>query len=96
MMYYDEMTDVEKLGEKHREGRVFVHSSYGLGIGCLWRCTARRHRQLAEVVWRYGHGWIGQVGLRGSCQAAVAVPVTSFQVVNRSAISHRYSSAPSR
>jgi hypothetical protein len=41
MMNYDEMTDVEKLGEKHREGRVFVHSSYGLGIGCLWRCTAR-------------------------------------------------------
>jgi hypothetical protein len=23
----------------------------------------RGHRQLAEVVWRYGHGWIGRVGL---------------------------------
>ena len=52
--------------------------------------------QFTEVVWRYGHGWIGRVGLRGLCQAAVAVPVTSFHVVNRSAISRRYSSAPSR
>ena len=55
-----------------------------------------RHRQLAEVVWRYGHGWIGRVGLRGLCQAAVAVPVTSFHAVNRSAISRRYSWAWSR
>jgi hypothetical protein len=55
-----------------------------------------RHRQLAEVVWWYGHGWIGWVGLRGLCQAAVVVPVTSFQVVNRAAISRRYSWAPSR
>jgi hypothetical protein len=33
----------------------------------------RRHRQLAEVVWRYGHGWIGRVGLRrplGRCDRA--------------------------
>jgi hypothetical protein len=30
------------------------------------------------------------------CQAAVAVPVTSVQVVNRSVISRRYSSADSR
>ena len=38
----------------------------------------------------------GRVGLRGLGQAAVALPVTSFQVVNRSAISRRYSLAPSR
>jgi hypothetical protein len=57
---------------------------------------SRGHRQLAEFVWRYGHGWIGRVGLRSLCQAAVAVPVTWFQVVNRSAISRRYSSAASR
>jgi hypothetical protein len=55
----------------------------------------RRHRQLAEVVLRYGHGWTGRVSLRGLCQAAVAVPVTSFQVVNRLAMSRRYSLAPS-
>jgi hypothetical protein len=62
-----------------------------------WRSLIRRHRQLAEVVWRYGHGWIGRVDLRSGVQAAaVAVPVTSFQVVNRSAMSRRYSSAPSR
>jgi hypothetical protein len=54
------------------------------------------HRQLAEVVWRYGHGWIGRVGLRGLGQAAVAVPVTSFQVVNRPVISRRYSWASNR
>ena len=42
-------------------------------------------------------GMVGSaVGLCGLDQAAVAVPVTSFQVVNRPAISCRYSSAPSR
>lgn len=42
-------------------------------------------------------GMVGSaVGLCGLGQAAVAVPVTSFQVVNRPAISRRYSSAPSR
>ena len=29
------------------------------------RSWAARHRQLAGVVWWYGHGWIGWVGLRG-------------------------------
>jgi putative transposase len=29
------------------------------------RMASERHRQFTEVVWRYGHGWIGRVGLRG-------------------------------
>ena len=45
-------------------------------------------------------GGTGMVGSGASVcegnQAAVTVPVTSFQMVNRSAISRRYSSAPSR
>lgn len=44
---------------------------------------------------------MGMVGLAGSVpgavgQAAVVVPVTCFQVANRTVISRRYSSAPSR
>lgn len=66
------------------------------GVVALGEAEAGGHRQLAEFVWRYGHGWIGRVGLRGLCQAAMAVLVTWFQVVNRSAISRRYSSASSR
>jgi hypothetical protein len=28
--------------------------------------AASGHRQLAEVVWQYGHGWIGRVRSAGS------------------------------
>ena len=73
-----------------------------LGVPAFPQATALRedpkyrHRQLGEVVWRYGMvGSLGP-GLWGLCQAAVAVSVTWFRVVNRSAISRRYSSASSR
>jgi hypothetical protein len=39
---------------------------------------------------------IGWAGPHDPCQAAVAVPVIWFQVVNRSVISRRYSWAESR
>jgi hypothetical protein len=29
----------------------------------IWR-QLEGHRQLAEVVWRYGHGWIGRAALQ--------------------------------
>ena len=42
---------------------------------------------------RYKHGCGGRVDLWCGGQAAVAVPVTSFQVANRMVISRRYSLA---
>ncbi|MDQ3765297.1 MAG: hypothetical protein M3460_28620, partial [Actinomycetota bacterium] len=64
--------------------RWAVEGAEGLGRGVAQGLAAAGgHRQLAEVVWWYGRGWIGRVDLRSGAQAAaVAVPVTSFQVVN--------------
>ncbi|MGB8199759.1 MAG: hypothetical protein WCF33_08705, partial [Pseudonocardiaceae bacterium] len=41
------------------------------------------HRQLVGPVGCYEHGVIGWAGPHDPCQAAVAVPVIWFQVVNR-------------
>jgi hypothetical protein len=48
-----------------------------------------RHCQLGGSVRRYEHGLIGLAGYQDPFQAAVAVPVIWFQVVNRSVISWR-------
>jgi hypothetical protein len=58
----------------------------------LEHLLSRRHCQLGELawLWRQGRGRLGWSLVL--CQAAaVAVPVTWFQVVNRSVISRRYS-----
>src|SRR5918997_3112057 len=47
------------------------------------------------AVSRYKHGCGDQIDLRCGDQAAVTVPVTSFQVANRAVISRRYSPASS-
>ena len=62
------------------------------------RCdgAVQRHRQLVGPSTRYGHGLIGRAGPHDQCQAAVAMPVIWFQVVNRSVISRRYSATESR
>lgn len=60
--------------------------------------TSRPRGAVNLLILSGGTGMVGsgRVGLWGLGQAAVAVPVTSFQVVNRLAMSRRYSLAPSR